>query len=108
MSTKQKYIINYRSQLIKNLKEEYKSNIDIDKIINSINDFIINDNPIKKRKPTLYNMFVKEEMKKIKKNYPEIPNKDRLSEIARLWKLKKKDDENIIISSHIYTVEDLK
>ena len=40
-------------------------------------------------------MFVKEEMNKIKKNHPEIPNKDRLSEIARLWKLKKKDDENI-------------
>lgn len=99
MSTKQKYIINYRSQLIENLKEEYKSNIDIDKIINSINNFIINDNPIKKRKPTLYNMFVKEEMNKIKINHPEIPNKDRLSEISRLWKEKKDNDENIIICS---------
>jgi hypothetical protein len=86
MSKKNKNITNFRSQLIENLKEEYKTNIDIDRIINSINNFIINDIPIKKRKPTAYNIFVKEQMNKIIINHPEIPNKDRLSEIARLWK----------------------
>ena len=99
MSKKKNNIMNFRSQLIENLKEEYKSNIDIDKIINSINNFIINEKPNKKRTPTVYNLFVKDEMNKIKKNHPEIPNKDRLSEIARLWKEKKKNDENIIICS---------
>ena len=86
MSKNTRNITNFRLQLIQNLKEEFKTNIDIDKIVNSINTFIINDKPIKKRQPTAYNIFVKDQMNKIKENNPEIPNKDRLSEIARLWK----------------------
>jgi hypothetical protein len=89
MSKNERNITNFRSQLIQNLKEEFKTNIDIEKIINSINNFIINDKPIKKRQPTAYNIFVKDQMNKIKNNNPEIPNKERLCEIARLWKEQK-------------------
>ena len=39
-----------------------------------------------KRKPTKYNMFVKETMKTMKEKYPEKTNKERMLECAILWR----------------------
>lgn len=42
-----------------------------------------------KKLPNQYNLFVKEQMSKIKINNPTINNKDVLKEIAKLWNEKK-------------------
>ena len=53
---------------------------------------------LKKRPPTEYNLFVKEQMLKLKNENPELKNKDLLGEAAKLWnihkenKLKKEDE----------------
>ena len=41
--------------------------------------------PKQPRKPTAYNMFVKEHMK----DFPDIPVKERMSKIGELWKKEK-------------------
>lgn len=43
----------------------------------------------KEKKLTPYNMFVKEQMPKIKKEYPKLTNNERMSHIGKMWKEQK-------------------
>lgn len=41
------------------------------------------------RKPTVYNMFMKEKMLELKNSSPELSNNDKFSKIATMWKEQK-------------------
>lgn len=47
------------------------------------------DGNVKVRVPTAYNLFVKEQRLIVKKDHPELSNKELFSEIAKLWRIKK-------------------
>ena len=46
----------------------------------------------KKREPTAYNIFMKEQMAKLKDEGSELSGKEKMSHIAGLWKAQKKSD----------------
>ena len=45
----------------------------------------------KKREPTLYNLFVKEQMFKLKTENPELKNKELMGKAAQLWNVHKEE-----------------
>lgn len=51
---------------------------------------LLNDEkPKKKREPTAYNIFVKENMPLVKKKYPDLSRQDLMRKVAELWREKK-------------------
>ena len=55
------------------------------------------EEPKKKREPTAYNIFVKEQMSIIKEENPELSRQDLMRKVGELWKVKKgenKEDES--------------
>lgn len=65
---------------------ELENNIVIQKDINNyINSLYIKEKP--KRKPSLYNLFIKEQMEIINREEPNM--KDKMKYIAKLWNDKK-------------------
>ena len=44
-----------------------------------------------KKKPTIYNLFVKENMSKLKETNPDLSRQDLMREIGKLWKKQKKN-----------------
>ena len=47
-----------------------------------------------KKKPTIYNLFVKENMSKLKETNPDLSRQDLMREIGKLWKETKKESDN--------------
>ena len=47
------------------------------------------DEPKKKREPTLYNIFVKEQMPLIKEEFPELSRQDLMRKVGEAWKVSK-------------------
>ena len=45
--------------------------------------------PKKKREPTLYNIFVKENMSVVKEEFPELSRQDLMRKVGELWKTSK-------------------
>ena len=45
--------------------------------------------PKKKREPTAYNLFVKEQMSIVKEEFPELNRQDLMKKVSELWKAKK-------------------
>ena len=45
--------------------------------------------PKKKREPTAYNLFVKEQMSIVKEEFPELNRQDLMKKVGELWKAKK-------------------
>ena len=45
--------------------------------------------PKKKREPTAYNLFVKEQMSIVKDEYPDLNRQDLMKKVGELWKAKK-------------------
>jgi hypothetical protein len=45
------------------------------------------------RKPSEYNMFIKDNIKKVREDNPELNNKEALSKCAELWRESKKKNE---------------
>jgi len=50
--------------------------------------------PKKKREPTKYNIFVKEQMPLIKEEFPDLNRQDLMRKIGEMWKNTKKDESN--------------
>lgn len=48
-------------------------------------------NPLEKKEPSEYNIFIKEEMKKIRLEEPSVDNKVLMSKAASRWKLHKEE-----------------
>jgi len=46
----------------------------------------------KKRAPTAYNIFMQEQMAKLKEEESKMTGKEKMSHIAKLWKAKKESD----------------
>ena len=49
--------------------------------------------PKKKREPTLYNLFVKEQMPLIKEEFPDYSRQDLMRKIGEIWRAKKEEKE---------------
>ena len=45
--------------------------------------------PKKKREPTAYNLFVKEQMSIVKEEFPELNRQDLMKKVSELWNAKK-------------------
>ena len=50
--------------------------------------------PKKKREPTKYNLFVKEQMPLIKEEFPDLNRQDLMRKVGEMWKNTKKDESN--------------
>ena len=48
--------------------------------------------PKKKREPTKYNLFVKEQMPLIKEEFPDLNRQDLMRKVGEMWKMSKKDE----------------
>ena len=49
--------------------------------------------PKKKREPTLYNLFVKEQMPLIKEEFPDLSRQDLMRKVGEIWRTKKEEKE---------------
>ena len=49
-----------------------------------------------KREPSKYNLFVKEEMARLKKENPDKPNKEIMAMAAALWNVSKDSTETVV------------
>lgn len=98
----------------KQIIDKFNETVDINKeytknelciILNTVYKEVYSKNNKKeKRPPTKYNMFVSENMKKMKDEYPDLTRQDLMKKIGELWKkqknvenkvLEKKDDDNV-------------
>jgi len=87
----------------KNILNEFTNNININKqysheeltdilyqvynqIYNTNDKSKKNKNNMKKREPTAYNLFVKNNMNKVKNENPNLSHKDLMKKISELWK----------------------
>jgi hypothetical protein len=52
------------------------------------------EEPKKKREPTLYNLFVKEQMPIIKEEFPELSRQDLMKKVGEIWKAKKAEKQS--------------
>ena len=50
--------------------------------------------PKKKREPTAYNLFVKEQMSIVKEEFPDLNRQDLMKKVSELWKAKKEQEKN--------------
>jgi hypothetical protein len=50
--------------------------------------------PKKKREPTAYNLFVKEQMSIVKEEFPELNRQDLMRKIGEMWKTQKGETKN--------------
>jgi hypothetical protein len=69
----------------------------------------------KKREPSSYNIYMKEKMSEIKKNNPEMVNKDVMNMAAKEWGINKNNitqslvkEQNVITKEEIEVVEEKK
>ena len=56
------------------------------------------EEPKKKREPTAYNIYVKEQMPLIKEEFPDLSRQDLMRKVGETWKVKKgemKEEESI-------------
>ena len=51
------------------------------------------EEPKKKREPTHYNIYVKEQMPIIKEEFPELSRQDLMRKVGELWKMKKEGEK---------------
>tara|TARA_Y100000389_G_scaffold205100_1_gene263155 strand:- start:114 stop:509 length:396 start_codon:yes stop_codon:yes gene_type:complete len=58
------------------------------------------------RKPTEYNLFVKEQMPIMKHNHPDGDYRDFMKEIGKMWTDKKKEKESIYVDDTSSTEEE--
>jgi thiamine phosphate synthase YjbQ (UPF0047 family) len=86
--TNTKIIITQFTELIDtNKKYEKKELVNIlNKVYDQVNK--------KKKEPTLYNIFVRENMSKVKEANHNLSRQDLMRKIAELWKQNKKIDDN--------------
>jgi hypothetical protein len=56
-----------------------------------------NNNKKEKRPPTKYNIFVSENMKKMKDKYPELNRQELMKKIGELWKKQKNQEDKVEI-----------
>ena len=50
--------------------------------------------PKKKREPTKYNLFVKEQMPIVKEEFPDLNRQDLMKKVGELWKVSKGETKN--------------
>jgi hypothetical protein len=50
--------------------------------------------PKKKREPTAYNLFVKEQMSIVKDEFPDLNRQDLMRKVGEMWKAQKKEAKN--------------
>lgn len=92
--------------LTKEFIEKFNEAVDINKeytknelciILNTVYKEIYskNNNKKEKRPPTKYNIFVSENMKKMKDEYPDLSRQDLMKKIGELWKKEKNNVENL-------------
>jgi hypothetical protein len=101
--TSTKQIIDKFNEAVDINKEYTKNELCI--ILNTVYKEVYSKNNKKeKRPPTKYNMFVSENMKKMKDEYPDLTRQDLMKKIGELWKtqknvetevLEKKNDDNV-------------
>ena len=51
------------------------------------------EEPKKKREPTAYNIFVKENMPLVKEEFPELSRQDLMRKVGEMWKAKKEEQK---------------
>ena len=62
-------------------------------LVNILNK-VYNDVYKKKKEPTKYNLFVKENISKLKDTYPDLSRQNLMRKIGELWKQKKETSNN--------------
>ena len=50
--------------------------------------------PKKKREPTAYNLFVKEQMSIVKEEFPDLNRQDLMRKVGEMWKAKKEQEKD--------------
>ena len=50
--------------------------------------------PKKKREPTKYNLFVKEQMSIVKEEFPDLNRQDLMKKVGEMWKAKKEQEKD--------------
>ena len=103
-----KFISDYHKEITKKLTECLSLNDeDIEKLKNIFKDEedAMNTKKVKKmiprksREPTEYNLFCKEEMKKLKEENPKIHHNEMMKLAAAKWKEKKAEKENSSVAA---------
>lgn len=108
--TSTKQIIDKFNEAVDINKEYTKNELCI--ILNTVYKEVYSKNNKKeKRPPTKYNMFVSENMKKMKDEYPDLTRQDLMKKIGELWKkqknvetevLEKKNNDNLNTEDNTY------
>ena len=90
-------MVEFKTKLIEKIKEEFDSNSELEKIINTIENF-----GGKGKKPTssgekkplsAYQQFVKNNLSKVRDENPAMKGPDAMREVGRMWKEAKEDAE---------------
>ena len=90
-------MVEFKTKLIEKIKEEFDSNSELEKIINTIENF-----GGKGKKPTssgekkplsAYQQFVKNNLSKVRDQNPDMKGPDAMREVGRMWKEAKENAE---------------
>ena len=93
--TSTKQIIDKFNEAVDINKEYTKNELCI--ILNTVYKEVYSKNNKKeKRPPTKYNMFVSENMKKLKDEYPDLTRQDLMKKIGELWKKQKNVETEVL------------
>jgi hypothetical protein len=82
----------FKKKLTKALGKLVNDVIDIDSIMETMQKIKITKKKTVKRALTPYNIFMKDTMKQVKIDQPDLPQMDVMRESVRLWKLQKDKD----------------
>jgi hypothetical protein len=82
-----KAVKKYKKKLISKIKVLYNNDQNMDSFVNLVNQITL-DSPTTtaKKKPTEYNLFVKEQMQNLKTTDIYIKHTDKLKKIGLLWR----------------------
>ena len=90
-------MVEFKTKLIEKIKEEFDSNSELEKIINTIENF-----GGKGKKPTssgekkplsAYQQFVKNNLSKVRDQNPDMKGPDAMRKVGRMWKEAKENAE---------------
>jgi len=90
-------MVEFKTKLIEKIKEEFGSNAELEKIIDTIESFGgkgKKTNSTGEKKPlSAYQQFVKDNLSKVRDNNPNMKGPDAMREVGRMWKEAKEDAE---------------
>jgi hypothetical protein len=102
-------VIEFKTKLVEKIKEDFGSNAELEKIIDTIESFGgkgKKTNSTGEKKPlSAYQQFVKDNLSKVRDDNPDIKGPDAMREVGRMWKEAKEEAGKAENSEKVEKVE---